>query len=206
MEPTNVNGFGGVGIAQSRGHFVNQELKAVHSYGTKLTSCLHQYALIADKIPSGFEGATNIFDASIATLNKVSSLFRDESSGRRYPAKDHPLNDDGLKYVTGLVVESARCWTKIEDAVKDACLPTKEYRAKIRRDEKKWERVGNYQNDVNLFALTLDEKIFLDQLEHTKWSLVEDAIEGYVERLYDIQLCLHLVFQVVTVGALSQDL
>jgi hypothetical protein len=206
MEPTKVNDFGGVAVPPTRGHFLSQEMKRVLSYGTKLASCFHQYALIADKVPSGFEGVANILDASIATLNKVSSLFKDESSGQRYKAKDHPLNDDGLKYVTGLLNESARCLTKIGDAIEAACLPTKEYRTKKRRDDKKWKKNGKVEIDIIFSALMLDEKAFLEQLEHTKWSLVENAIEDYVERLYDIQLCLLLVFQVVTVGALSKDL
>jgi hypothetical protein len=203
MEPINVSSFGGVTIPPSRAHFINEDLKSVVSYGTKIASTCHQYALTVDKIPVQFEGVTNILDASIATLSQVSSLFKDESSGQRYKSTDHPLNDEGLSYVAGLVLESARALTMFESVIADTCLPIKEYRAKVKQDAKALKKNG--KEEIKISTLKLDEKVFMEHLELMKWKLAKD-ITKCVGRLYDIQLCLLLVFQVVTVGALSKDL
>ena len=205
MEQTKSSGFGGIAIPPSRGYLVKQDLDRVLSYGQKLVSVFHQYTISAGKIPQGFEGVTNIFDASLATLTRVSSIFKDESNGQRYKDSDHPLNDDGLSYVAGLVLESARAWKEIESAIADSCLPVKEYRAKTKRDQKEAMK-GIKKNNLDISNLQLDGKVLLKQLEHMRWSRAEDEVEDNVERLYEIQLCLLLVFQVVSVDALSKDL
>jgi len=203
MEQVNVNGFGGAAVAPSRGYFVNRDLKAVLSYGTKLVSGFHQCHL-DDTLPCGFTGFMHTLDATLATLRKVSGLFKDESAGQRYSPADHPLNEDGLSYLQRLVQRTARAFGGFELAIVDACLPTQEYRDKIRRDVKFLKKNG--RTSIEISTLNLDEKVFLGQLEHTNWDRAEDKLDDCLNVLNDIQLCLLLIFQVVTVGALSKDL
>ncbi|EHK97369.1 hypothetical protein M7I_6879 [Glarea lozoyensis 74030] len=201
----NVSGFGGAAIPPSKAHFVKQDLESVICYGEAFVSVFHEYALNADKVPRGFDGITNIFDASLATLTKVSSIFKDESLGQRYKAADHPLNEKGLSYVAGLVLESARAWKVIESAIADTYLTPQEHRAKMRTEEKALKNGGKKAIDIS--TLNLDQKALLEKLEDMdfkSWNGAEDNVENAVEMLYDIQLCLLLVFQVVTVGALSK--
>jgi hypothetical protein len=203
----NVSDFGGAAIPPSRAHFVKQDLESVISYGEALVSVFHEYALNADKVPRGFDGITNIFDASLATLTKVSSIFKDESLGQRYKATDHPLNEKGLSYVAGLVLESARAWKVIESAIVDTGLSSQEYQTKLRRENKALK--NGDKNPIDISTLKLDGKDLLEKLEDMdfrSWNGAEDNVENAVEMLYDIQLCLLLVFQVVTVGAISKNL
>jgi hypothetical protein len=183
---------------------VSVAVKEVAAYGAKLAAVFHQYALIAERIPSGFEGATNILDATVASLNQVSSLLRDEGEGLLNGTGKRLFSPGGILYVRLLVTECAKTLAKVEPIINDACLPRKEFKAKVKRDKK--ELAKKAPPEVVPSELELNEKPFLEKVEDTKWSLAVDPIEDCMDRLYDLQLHLLLVFQVVTVGALSKDL
>lgn len=177
---------------------ISVAVKNVAAYGGKLAGVFHEYALIAERVPSGFEGATNILDATVASLNQISRLLGDDDKSLGL------FSPDGILYVQLLVRECAKTLAKVEPIINDACLPRKEFKAKVKRDKKELATKG--PRAVIPCELELDEKAFLEKVENTKWSLAEGPLEDDMERMYDLQLHLLLVFQVVTVGALSKDL
>jgi len=183
---------------------VDATVKDVAAYGGKLAAVFHQYALNADRLPSGLEGATNILDATASALNQVSNLFKDEAEGLKIGTRKELFSIEGVLYVQRLVIECAKTLAKVEPIVDDACLPRKEFQAKVKRDKKELAKKG--EPGVNISGLKLDEKAFLDKVENANWRLAQDPIEDCMDRLHDLQLHLHLVYQVVTVGALSKDL
>lgn len=183
---------------------VDAAVKDVAAYGGNLAAVFHQYALTAERIPSGFEGATNILDATVSTLNQVSTLFKDEAEGFKDGTGKELFSIEGVIYVQRLVTECAKTLAKVEPFVDTACLPRKEFLAKIKRDKKELAKKG--EPEVDISGLKLDGKAFLEKVENTNWRLAQDPIEDCMERLYDLQLHLLLVYQVVTVGALSKDL
>jgi hypothetical protein len=178
--------------------------KEVAAYGSQLAAVFHSYALSAEKIPRGFEGAINILDATVATLNQVLSLLNSEAGGFEAGTGKKLFSEEGLKYVKLLATECATTLAKVEPIVADACLSSKELKVKRRRDKRELAKNGPVSVDTG--ALELDEKTFLVAVESTKWSLATADIEECMERLYDLQLHLLLVFQVVTVGVMSRDL
>lgn len=182
---------------------VGGKVKDVATYGGQLSAVFHQYALIAERIPSGFEGATNILDATVATLNQISSLFKDEAEFLKNGTSKGLFGLEGITYVQILVTECAKTLVKVIPIVEDACLPRKEFQAKTKRNKKELAKHG--ASEIIISELNLDEGAFLQKVETTKWSLATDQIEDCMERLYDLQLHLLLVFQVVTMGALSRD-
>jgi hypothetical protein len=178
--------------------------KKVAAYGSQLAAVFHSYALSAEKIPRGFEGAINILDATVATLNQVLSLLKSEAEGNEADSGKRLFSEEGLKYVKLLATECATTLAKVQPIVADACLNAKELKAKRRRDKRELAKNGPLNVDIG--ALELDEKTFLVTVESTKWSLATSEIEECMERLYDLQLHLLLVYQVVTVGIMSRDM
>ena len=183
---------------------ISVAVKEVAAYGGKLAAVFHQYALIAERIPSGFEGATNILDATVASLNQISNLLGDHDERPINGTGKKLFSPEGILYVRLLVMECAKTLAKVAPIINDACLPRKEFKAKVKRDKK--ELAKKSPPEVIPSELELDEKVFLEKVENTKWSLALEPLEDYMERLYDLQLHLLLVFQVVTVGALSKNL
>jgi len=177
---------------------INVDVKHVAGYGGKLAGVFHQYALIAERVPSGFEGATNILDATVASLNQISRLLGDDDESLKL------FSPEGILYVQLLIRECAKTFAKVVPIIHDACLPPKEFKAKLKRDKKELATKG--PPEVIPCGLELDEKLFLEKVENTKWSLAEEPLEDDMERMYELQLHLLLVFQVVTVGGLSKDL
>jgi hypothetical protein len=173
-------------------------LTSIAAYGGQLAAVFHNYALIAERIPSGFEGAINILDATVAVLKQVLTLVKDEAEGKKL------FSEEGLQYVQLLAQECANTLAKVEPTIAEACLDRKEREAKRKQNKKAASK--KLVNDVDPLALKLDEKAFLEEVEKTRWSWAEDDIETYMERLYDLQLHLLLIFEVVQVGALSKDL
>lgn len=172
-------------------------LTSVAGYGGQLAAVFHNYALIAERIPCGFEGAINILDATVAVLKQVLSLVKDEVEGKKL------FSLEGLTYVQLLAQESANTLAKVEPLIAEACLERVDRKAK----RKQRKRVANkLVIDVDSLSLKLDEKDFLDKVEKAKWGWASDEIEKNMERLYDLQLHLLLIFEVVKVGALSKDL
>jgi hypothetical protein len=173
-------------------------LASVAGYGGQLAAVFHNYALIAKKIPSGFEGAINILDATVAVLKQALSLVEDEVEGKKV------FSEEGLFYVRLLAQESANTLAKVEPILKEACLGREERKSK--RKQKKRAELLSAGGNFNPLLLKLDEKHFLEIVEKAKWSWATDDIEKCMERLYDLQLHLLLVFEVVKVGMLSKEL
>lgn len=174
-------------------------LTSVAAYGGQLAAVFHNYSLIAETIPAGFEGAINILDATVATLKQVLTLLKDEASSNAKKV----FSEEGLKYVQLLALECATTLAKVEPIIEEACLERKERKALQKQKRKTSPK--KLVTVLDPLSLTLDEKEFLEKIEKTKWSWATDDIEKCMERLYDLQLHLLLVFQVVTVSALSSD-
>jgi len=178
-------------------------LKSVSTYGGKISSVFHNYSLIADQIPYGFEGTINILDATNTTLTRVLNILQTKAeSGSNIDGKVL-LNNEGLKYVQLLALECATALAKIEPAVDEASLDGKERRALEKEKRRLTKRPAP---PVNPLALSLDEEDFLERIEKTKWSRAVNDIDEAMERLYELQLHLLLVFQVASVSALSTTL
>ena len=177
--------------------------RKIAAYGSQLAAVFHSYALAADKIPPGFEGAINILDATVATLNQVLSLLEAEAKEVEAGTTTRLFSEDGLDYVMLLAKECATTLAKVEPTVANACLRAKELKARRRREKKTLAKNGPVAVDIN--ALILDENDFLNIVEAANWKLASTEIEECMERLYDLQLHILLVFQVASVGALSTD-
>lgn len=175
-------------------------LTSVAAYGGQLAAVFHNYSLIAERIPPGFEGAINILDATVTTLKQVLPLVIDEAS----IGSKRLFSDEGIKYVSLLAFECATTLAKVEPFIEEACLERKE-RKKLQKQKKKSSKKFKLVPVLDPLSLKLDEKEFLDKIEKTRWSLAIDDLETCMDRLYELQLHLLLVFQVVTVGALSRD-
>jgi len=173
-------------------------LSSVASFGGQLAAVFHNYSLIAERIPPGFEGAINILDATVATLKQVLSLLNDEASN----GSKKLFSEEGLRYVNLLALECATTLAKVEPIIETGCLGRKE-RNILLKQKRKAKKVITTPDPL---SLSLDEKEFLEKIEKTRWSWANSDIEALMERLYDLQLHLLLVFQVVTVSALSRDL
>jgi len=183
----------------SRVQYVAAVLTSVAAYGGQLAAVFHNYSLIADTIPGGFEGAINILDATVATLKQVLTLLKDEASS----AKPNLFSEEGIKYVHLLALECATTLAKVEPTIEEACLERKERKALQKQKRKTSSK--KLITVLDPLSLNLDKKEFLEKIEKTKWSWATNDIEKCMERLYDLQLHLLLVFQVVTVSALSSD-
>jgi hypothetical protein len=176
----------------------------VGAYGNHLAAVFHNHALAAESLPPGFEGAINVLDATVVTLNQVLNLLNSEAADIKDGLGKRHFSEAGLEYVKLLATECATTLAKVEPIVGNACLNAKDLKAKRRREKRELAKNGPVKVDIS--ALKLDEKAFLDVVENTKWSLATVEIEECMERLYDLQLHLLLIFQVVTVGVMSRDL
>lgn len=177
--------------------------KKVSVYGNQLAAVFHSYGLSAERIPRGFEGAINILDATVVTLNRVLGLLESEAEDIRDGTGKRHFSEGGLEYVKLLATECATTLAKVEPIVAGACLSSKELKTKRKREKKELAKNGPVKVDIE--GLELDEKVFLDLVENAKWRVAEVDIEDCMERLYDLQLHLLLIFQVVKVGAMSRD-
>jgi hypothetical protein len=178
--------------------------KKAAAYGSQLATVFHSFSLSAEKIPRGFEGAINVLDATIVTLNQVLNLLESEAEGVRNGIEKRHFSNGGLEYVKLLATEFATTLAKVESIVTNACLNAKELKAKRRQEKRELAKNGPVSVDIG--NLKLDEIAFLAVVENAKWSLAIVEIEDCMDRLYDLQLHLLLVFQVVTVGVMSRDL
>jgi len=177
--------------------------KKVSAYGSQLAAVFHSYGLSAERVPRGFEGAINVLDATVVALNQVLGLLESEAEYAGDGISRRDFSDGALEYVKLLATECATTLAKVEPIVADACLSAKEAKAKRRQER----RAGKKQPiSLDIDALKLDQDSFLEVVEKAKWSVATEGIEECMERLYDIQLHLLLVFQVVTVGVMSKDL
>lgn len=184
---------------------VQEDANKVVGYGRQLATVFHQYAAIAKKVPYGFEGATNILDAAITTLTQILDLLKEETVDPKGFTGKKLFSPEGISYVKQLVAECAKTLVKIEPIIADSCLSSREYRAKKRSDKKSLAKDGPPSMETVFSSMKLDEKDFLAKLEKMDYIAINMPIERCMDRLYDLQLHLLLVFQVVTVGALSRD-
>lgn len=179
-------------------------LTNVAAYGGQLAAVFQNYSLITERIPRGFEGAINTLNTTVATLNQVLTLLKDEAEGKGKKL----FSDDGLTYVHLLAKECGATLAKVEPIIAEGCLSSKE-RTKLQKSNRqrcKKSKPKKPEPGVDVAALKLDEKDFLEKVEKTRWSWAIKDVEECMERLHDLQLYLLLVFQVVTVGALSRDM
>lgn len=183
---------------------VNEELQCVISYGGKISVTFHQYATIAERLSRGFEGSCGIVGAALSSLKQIESLLQKEAKGLEDRTGKELFSTEGLSYTRNVVKEVAKSLVKAEETVIAGCLPRKEFTAHNRCKKKtaaKVEAEGNFP----VKDLKIEEKVFLGQLEKAKWNRIDRTFEDIMDRLYDLQLHLLLVFQVVTVGALSSN-
>ena len=178
--------------------------KKVSGFGGQLTTVFHSYGLSAERVPRGFEGAINVLDATVVALNQVLGLLESEAEYARDGISRRDFSEGALEYVKLLATECATTLAKVEPIVADACLSTKDLKAK--RKQKRKESRKKHPVPLDIDTLELDQDSFLDAVERAKWRVATVGIEECMERLYDIQLHLLLVFQVVTVGVMSKDL
>ena len=174
-------------------------LTSVAAYGGQLAAVFHNYALTAVSIPYGFEGTVHILDATVATLRQILAPLKDEAG----PSGKNIFSEDGLKYVQLLAEHCATSLSKFEPVIEEACLEHQE-RASLLKRRKKVSAV-KFISVPNPLSLRLNEKEFLEKVENMQWSCAIKEIEKCTERLYEVQLHVLLVFQVVTVCALSRD-
>lgn len=177
-------------------------LTSVATYGGKIASVFHSYVLIADKIPEGIEGATNVLDATVTTVKQALSLVKEEadhSNGKKL------FTQEGLRYMGVLAKECANSLAKIEPIIAENCSNKKDFKAR-RKHKKKASTKKTPVVDVDPLAFKLGEEDFLNKVEKVKWIRATKELGDCVGRIYEIQLHLMLVFLVAKVGALSQDL
>jgi hypothetical protein len=178
--------------------------KQVTAYGSQLAAVFHSFSLPAEKIPQWLEGAINVLDATIVTLNQVLNLLESEAEGVRSGNEKRHFSLGGLEYAKLLATEFATTLAKVEAIVTNACLNAKELKAKRRQEKRELAKNGPVSVDID--NLKLDKIAFLAVVENAKWSLVIVEIKDCKDKLYGLQLHLLLVFQVVTVGVMSRDL
>ena len=129
----------------------------VASYGGAIANVLVNYAISAKKIPQGFEGCTNILNATVTTLQQVASHLTDEAAAS--PNRER-LSRQGLQYVQLLATECAATLVKITPIVADACRESKELKAKRKFDKN--SSVKRAVPKLNMNALELNEVAFTE--------------------------------------------
>lgn len=179
---------------------IARKIERLADYGGQIAAIFHNFALNAERVPPGHEGGTNIIDSTVTTLKQALQLLNKQATG------DGPklFNEAGLAYLHLLTNECATTLAKIEPLLSRACLTPKEAREKRKADKKNVAQNGEPVLDV--LEMELDAEAFLQTVELAKWSRISFDFEQCIERLYDLQLHLLLIFQVVKVGALSRDL
>lgn len=173
-------------------------LTNVAGYGGQHAKVFLNYALIAENIPCSFEAAISILDATVTMLQQVLNLVKDQAEGKK------TFSDVGLAYAQLLGQQSASTLAEIEPIIAKACLEGKDCKSKRNRNKKEACRI--VRQEIDPLSLELDEKDFSRKVETAKWSRALPDVEKCMERLYDLQLHLLLLCEVVTVGALSRDL
>jgi hypothetical protein len=174
----------------------------VATYGLQIATVFHQYTSTAERIPPGFKGTINTLDATNATLNQILKFLKDEVEAGRNASGRKLFSDEGLIYVQLLATECGKSLFMVERTVVGACMDRKDLKSSYKRMKK-----GKPAKKIDFTALELEnDKTFLEKVENTRWSYASDLMEGYIERLYDLQLHLLLVFQVISVSELSRDL
>jgi len=177
--------------------------RKVAEYGSALARVFHHYELSEIGCARGLEDAMNATDSTIASLNQVLSLFKDEAEDIRTGNGKRLFSEEGLKYVQLLSEECAVNLAKLELIIKDtAALNEKELRQKHKRDKEALAEAGQVRVDLSVLK-KLDEETFLEILSETRWYLAHTFIKTYSARLREVQLGFLLICEVVTAWALS---
>jgi hypothetical protein len=169
-------------------------LTSVAAYGGQLSAALHLHALTCARIPRRFGDNISGIDIVVKTLKELLTLVQNHVE----PGKNH-FSQEGLEYTRLLAVKCGVTFAKIEVALTESYLDDNE-----RKALKKQRKAAQAVPVVDPTKLSLGEN-FLKRTQ--KWMLAwnDDAIQSCMHRLCDLQVHLTLVFQVVSVGALSKD-
>ncbi|KAH8590496.1 hypothetical protein B0O99DRAFT_598966 [Bisporella sp. PMI_857] len=175
-------------------------LTSVADYGAQLAKVFHSYSLSASRIPRGLEGSINILDATVLSLRQVLELLETKDNSQERKAL---FNENGLRYIRLLALECATTLAKVEPSVEEACLGNQERKALQKQKRKSGSK--NLVTILDPLTLKLDEKCFLEKIEQAKWNVAIGDVNDYMDRLYELQLHLYLIFQVGTVALVSRD-
>jgi hypothetical protein len=172
-------------------------LTSVTNYGGKLAAALHNYVLTCEPIPMWFEGSLNIVDATVVTLKQVLEVVKDHVENGK-----NLFSPQGLEFAHLLAAECGNTFLRIV---------TLTARSNLSREEQTALRSSEGKNPAavpvaDLINMSLDEKSFLKTIEKVVGAWKKSDSLDCIERLHDLQLHLLLLYQVVTVGALSKDL
>ncbi|KAH7314112.1 hypothetical protein BKA65DRAFT_411336 [Rhexocercosporidium sp. MPI-PUGE-AT-0058] len=178
--------------------------RKVADYGSAIASVLTNYSISAKRIPQGFEGAINIINATIATLQQVSGHLKTETASVEDKQENQKqiLNPPGLKYVQLLATECAATFAKIAPIMAEACLDRKQLKAKRKLEKKSLTKKDDLKVEID--TLRLDTAAFTEAVEKSNWIRATIPLEAVMARLHEIQLHLLIVHQVVSLGELSQ--
>lgn len=179
---------------------VASEVKCAADYGGQIAAVFHTFSLSAEKVPEGQEGSINILGSTVTILKQAVELLNQEASGN----DPRLFSEEGISYVYLLTRECATALAKIEPLLARASLTPKQAREKRISEKKNSVQSGLSVSDS--LGQKLDVQALLKTLEMAKWSRISTDMAEIIERLYDIQLHLLLVLEVVKVGALSRDL
>jgi hypothetical protein len=175
--------------------------KKVADYGAQIAAVLHTHSLTAERVPRDFEGSINILDSTVTTLRQALDLLNEEAAHKGQKL----FSEEGIKYVHLLTTECATTLAKIEPLLVKATLTPTEAREKRKLERKAVAEKGKPK--VDPLQLRLDDKAFLEVVETAKWSrILAEMEEEVVNKLYDLQLHLFIIVQVVKVGSLSRDM
>ncbi|XMA16388.1 hypothetical protein WAI453_009179 [Rhynchosporium graminicola] len=187
---------------------VTKILSKVATYGSAITSVVTNHMITAKRIPEGLEGAVNIINATVATLQQVSSHLVAETVILDFQQERKPLSRESVQYVRLLAIECAVALVKIGPIAGDRCLNREELRAKRKLKRKSpAKRDLDVGSDIDIDSLSLDTAAFAEAVEKAvvsaNWLCVSLAFKAVMARLHQIQLYLLLVHQVVSLGQLS---
>jgi hypothetical protein len=172
-------------------------LTSVTAYCGQFAPVLHDYRYDRYFLQREFEGKVYVIDTAVVTLRKVLGLVKDHVEHGK-----NLFSPQGIEYTQLLAVECGRTLFSIESKTAEGCL-TREERKALKTKQK--ETPPSALTVTDLIDLSLDEKSFQDTLEKEIEAGENLDVEESIDRLSDLQLRLLLVYQVVTVAALSKD-
>lgn len=172
-------------------------LTSVTAYCGQFVPVLHNYRHDGYYLQISFERKVYVIDAAVVTLRQVLGLVKDHVEHGK-----HLFSPQGIEYTQLLAVECGNTLFSIESITAEGCLTRAERKA-LKKKQK--DTPPSALTVTDLINLSLDEKSFQKTLEKgiEAWEL--DDVEKSIDRLSDLEVRLLLVYQVVTVAALSKD-
>ncbi|CZS92142.1 uncharacterized protein RAG0_02635 [Rhynchosporium agropyri] len=145
---------------------VTKILSKVATYGSAITSVVMNHMITAKRTPEGLEGAVNIINATVATLQQVSSHLVAETVILDGQQERKPLSRKGVQYVRLLAIECAVALVKIGPIAGDRCLNREELRAKRKLKRKSpAKRDLDVGSDIDIDSLSLDTAALAEAVE-----------------------------------------